>query len=61
MIDEAVKLDGTEDPENATRAKQLRRLYDYHRRLRDKYESAAARPWLPVASDPPSPPFPYLE
>jgi hypothetical protein len=54
-------LDGTEDPGNATRVKQYRRLYHHHRRLKEKYERAAARPWLPVAPDPPPPPFPYLE
>jgi hypothetical protein len=28
----------------------------YHRRLHEKYERAAQRPWLPVAPDPPPPP-----
>jgi hypothetical protein len=28
-------------------------LTDHHTRLRDKYRRAAARPWLPVAPDPP--------
>lgn len=30
-------------------------LAEYHARLRDKYESASARPWLPVDPDPPPP------
>ena len=30
-------------------------LADHHGRLRRKYEDAAARPWLPVAADPPEP------
>jgi hypothetical protein len=52
-------LDGTVDPATARLAEQYGRLYDYHRRLKEKYERAAARPWLPVAPDPPSPPVPY--
>jgi hypothetical protein len=32
-----------------------RRQASYYRRLRDKYEAAAARPWRPVAPDPPPP------
>jgi hypothetical protein len=30
-------------------------LRDWHRRMQKKYERAALRPWLPVASDPPEP------
>ena len=30
-------------------------LLAYHRRLKEKYELAAARPFLPVAPDPPAP------
>ena len=30
----------------------LAQLTDYHRRLGQKYDRAAARPWLPVAPDP---------
>lgn len=30
-------------------------LHDYHRRLKEKYEQAARRPWSPVAADPPPP------
>jgi hypothetical protein len=33
-------------------------LARYHRALRDKYESAAWRPRLPVEPDPPEPPLP---
>jgi hypothetical protein len=51
--------DGTWDPENPRRVQQYKRLYDHHRRLKEKYERAAACPWLPVAPDPPSPPGPY--
>jgi hypothetical protein len=29
---------------------------EYHRGLERKYLSAAARPWLPIKSDPPAPP-----
>jgi hypothetical protein len=28
----------------------------YHRLMADKYQSAAARPWLPISSGPPAPP-----
>jgi hypothetical protein len=31
------------------------RQADYHARLMEKYLRAAARPWLPVAPDPPTP------
>jgi hypothetical protein len=36
----------------------LVRFRRYHYRMVDKYERAASRPWLPVASDPPPPPKP---
>jgi hypothetical protein len=32
-----------------------RAVAEYHLELRDKYVQAAARPWLPVAPDPPEP------
>lgn len=31
--------------------------YLYHKKLRQKYEAAMERPWLPVAPDPPEPSF----
>jgi hypothetical protein len=34
------------------------RLKDYYKKLKLKYERAAARPWLPVESDPPPPDWP---
>jgi hypothetical protein len=33
-------------------------LIDYYDSLREKYKQAAARPWLPVAPDPPAPVWP---
>jgi hypothetical protein len=33
-------------------------LVDYYDALREKYDQAAARPWLPVAPDPPAPVWP---
>ena len=30
-------------------------LKDWHRRMAEKYERAARRPWLPVEPDPPEP------
>ncbi len=32
-----------------------RATQEWHRALRDKYEDAARRPWLPVPPDPPGP------
>jgi hypothetical protein len=32
-----------------------RQLADYHREMSRKYQRAAARPWLPIAPDPPVP------
>jgi len=34
----------------------LIRFHEYHSQMRDKYERAANRPWLPVVEDPPLPP-----
>jgi hypothetical protein len=31
------------------------RRYDHHQRLREKYERAAALPWVVVSHDPPAP------
>lgn len=36
--------------------KLLMAAAEYHRGLERKYLSAAARPWLPIESDPPAPP-----
>ena len=37
------------------RANRCRRLIAYHATLRQKYESASRRPWLPVGPDLPEP------
>jgi hypothetical protein len=39
-------------------AHDLRQLAAHESRLRNKYERAAAHPWLPVEADPPGPPKP---
>jgi hypothetical protein len=36
-------------------AEECRKRADYHAALKNKYAAAAARPWLPVAADPPLP------
>jgi hypothetical protein len=46
------------DPETAhlsPYSERYRRLLFYYRRMRQKYEMAARRPWLPVEPDPPLP------
>lgn len=52
--------EGTSQPEagrdfTAAERERARRLRDYYAALKVKYERAAARPWLPVAPDPPAP------
>jgi hypothetical protein len=39
----------------AERARRIRERAAYYTAMRVKYERAAARPWLPVAPDPPAP------
>ena len=39
----------------------LREFVDYHSQMSYKYERASGRPWLPVASDAPTPPRPSQE
>jgi hypothetical protein len=46
--------DGTPE-EYAWGAARCRRRAAYEAALSDKYQRAAARPWLPVADDPPAP------
>jgi hypothetical protein len=36
-------------------AERLRRQFFHFRRMRQKYEAAARRPWLPIEPDPPVP------
>jgi hypothetical protein len=40
----------------AEEQKPLRVASEYHHALELKYRAAAARPWLPIAADPPAPP-----
>jgi hypothetical protein len=44
-------------PQAKTEAERarMRRIARYHAELTTKYERAAARPWLPIESDPPLP------
>jgi hypothetical protein len=42
--------------QRADKQKLLMAAAEYHRVLERKYRSAAARPWLPIESDPPAPP-----
>ena len=39
----------------ATIAENPTRLAEYHARMKEKYEAARRRPWLPVEPDPPEP------
>lgn len=47
--------------ERISRVKPLLDFSQYHWSMREKYEDAARRPWLPVASDPSRPPVPTRE
>jgi hypothetical protein len=61
LWDQAVSEGCTEIPPDATPeeyawgAARCRRRAAYEAALGAKYERAAARPWLPVAADPPAP------
>jgi hypothetical protein len=48
----------TPDPKYARLSIGYRRLSEFHRTLKRKYERAASPPWLPIASDPAPPPEP---
>jgi hypothetical protein len=45
----------TNEAHAAASAAHFRLLKEHHARLKLKYRSASARPWLPVAADPPAP------
>jgi hypothetical protein len=61
LWDQAVSEGCTEIPPDGTPAEyawgaaRCRRRAAYEAALSAKYEQAAARPWLPVAADPPTP------
>jgi hypothetical protein len=61
LWDQAVSEGCTEIPPDATPeeyargAARCRRRAAYEAALSEKYQHAAARPWLPVAADPPTP------
>jgi hypothetical protein len=61
LWDQAVTEGCTEIPPDGTPAEyawgaaRCRRRADYEAALSAKYQHAAARPWLPVAADPPVP------
>jgi hypothetical protein len=61
-----LKYDDVYDPDPAINPHGHRmyeyqeRMRSYNGRLREKYEVAATRPWLPVDPDPPPPPPPPL-
>jgi hypothetical protein len=53
-----MKVEPEPEPVKATRAADARvnrKTAEYHAALRQKYERAAARPWAPIAPDPPPP------
>jgi hypothetical protein len=58
QIDLGMRVEPESEPVLARRAGDARlhqRTAEYHAALRQKYERAASRPWVPIAPDPPPP------